>query len=98
MKHTLDDNMSDHQAPAENAKVMGENGELSQSKRRLIMIVSNASLIVTVWLPAALAAIVLLIGLATSDVRFIVTGVVGGILIAFLWVLTKGTRDAAKTK
>jgi hypothetical protein len=53
---------------------------------RALRVASSISVIVTVWVPASLALLGLIIGLAAASIPIILIAVILGILAAYGWV------------
>jgi len=65
----------------------------SPGARKLMSGLSTVNRVLTVWVPGALAVVALAIGIATSSVPFIAAAVVLGVIVAYAWVRSLGTRD-----
>lgn len=88
----------DRPDPTRTDNAGGGIGPLSPRTRKVIGGLVAVNQILTVWIPAILAAVVLVIGLATSSVVYIVVAVVLGIFAAYAWVRNIGVRNASDGK
>ena len=59
---------------------------------------NTANLLIGIGVPAALAAIVLIIGIAAANVPMIAVAVIVGILVGYLWVRRVRTDETTNTK
>jgi hypothetical protein len=58
----------------------------------------TANLLISLTVPAALAAIVLVIGVATANVPMIALAVVVGLLVGYLWIRRVRADETRRTK
>jgi len=59
---------------------------------------STVNLLISLTVPAALAAIVLVIGVATANVPMIALAVVVGLLVGYLWIRRVRADETRRTK
>ena len=88
--------MSDRPDPKANANE--PNTQFLSGAGRVLAGLTTVNRILTIWIPATLAVIVLVIGIVTSSVGYIAVAVVLGIVVAYGWVRIIGTRDASNEK
>jgi len=77
--------MSDHLS-SPSARSEESRGDQSPNMERALRVASSISVIVTVWVPASLALLGLIIGLAAASIPIILIAVILGILAAYGWV------------